>query len=100
METRELYRQKYEAQLHVWSAKIEALGAQADKMTAEARLEAKLDLDALRGKMKAANARLVELAEVTEDKWDDVTRNADHAWSEIKAAVEGAYEAVKKHEKN
>ena len=38
--TRELYKQKYEAQLHEWSAKIEALSAHADKLTADAKLEA------------------------------------------------------------
>ena len=56
METRELYRQKYEAQLHEWSAKIDVLKAQADKATAEAKLDAKPRLDALHAKLEAAKA--------------------------------------------
>ena len=99
METRELYKQKYEAQLHEWSAKIEALGAHADKLTAEAKLEAKPHLDSLHAKIEAAKAKLHEIAEATDDKWDDVMKSADHAWSDVKASVEGAYDALKKPRK-
>jgi hypothetical protein len=96
MQTRELYKQKYEAQLHEWSAKIEALGAHADKLTAEAKLDAKPHLDTLHAKLEAAKAKLHEIAEATDDKWDDVMKSADRAWSDVKASVEGAYDALKK----
>jgi hypothetical protein len=92
--TRELYKQKYEAQLHEWSAKIEALQAHADKLTADAKLDAKPHLDALRGKLDAAKAKVEEIARATEDRWDDVTKGADHAWNELTASVEGAYDAL------
>jgi len=95
METRELYKQKYEAQLHEWSAKIEALGAHADKLTAEAKLEAKPHLDALHVKLEAAKAKLHEIAAATDDRWDEVTKGADQIWHDVKASVEGAYDALK-----
>jgi uncharacterized protein YjbJ (UPF0337 family) len=95
METRELYRQKYEAQIHEWSAKIDVLKAQADKATAEAKLDAKPTLDALNAKLEAAKAKAREIGEATDDKWDEVKTGAEHLWSELKASVEGAYDALK-----
>jgi hypothetical protein len=94
METRELYKQKYEAQLREWSAKIEVLEAQTDKLTAQAKIDAKPHLDGLRSKLAAANAKLHEIAEATDDKWDDVKKGADHVWGEVKAAVQGGYDAL------
>lgn len=99
MEARELYKQKYEAQIRECSAKIEALGAHADKLSAEAKLEAKSHLDTLHAKLGAAKAKLHEIAEATDDKWDEVMKGADQAWSDIKASVEGAYDALKKPRK-
>ena len=92
--TRELYKQKYEAQLHEWSAKIEALSAHVATLTAEAKLEAKPHLDTLHRKLDAAKAKLEEIGRATEDRWDDVKKGADHAWGEVKAAVEGAHDAL------
>jgi hypothetical protein len=100
METRELYKQKYEAQLHEWSAKIEALGAHTDKLTAEAKLEAKPGLDALYGKLEMVKKKLVEIAVATDDQWADMKKGADHIWSDFKAAAEGAYDAIKPDKKD
>jgi hypothetical protein len=94
METRELYRQKYEAQLHEWSAKIGVLEAQADQLTAQAKIDAKPHFDGLRLKLAAASAKLHEIAEATDDRWDDVKKGADHVWNDFKAAVEGGYDAL------
>jgi len=91
---RELYKQKYEAQLHEWSAKIEAFQAHADMLTAEAKLDAKPRLDEMRGKLDAARAWLQEIAQAADDGWDDVKKGAEQAWGEVKAAVEGAHDAL------
>lgn len=99
METREIYKQKYEAQLHEWSAKLEALGAHFDKLTADAKLEAKPRVDAVHAKLAEAKAKLHEVAVTTDDKWDEVKKSADHAWDELKGAVEGAYDALKAEKK-
>ena len=100
MDTRELYRQKYEAQLHEWSAKIEGLTAHTEKLTAQAKLDVKPQLDALHGKVEAAKAKLHDIAEATDERWGEVKTSADHTWSEVKAAVEGAYDAIKPHQKS
>jgi hypothetical protein len=97
--TRELYKQKYEAQLHEWTARIEEIGAHTDKLTAEARLKAKPQVEALYGKLATARTALVELAAATDDKWDDLMKGADHIWGDFKAAAEGAYDALKADKK-
>ena len=100
MEKRELYKQKYEAQLREWQAKLDGMKAQADKMTAQAKLEAKPRLDAVQAKFETAKARLNEIASATNDKWDTVVKDVDHAWNEFRAAAQGALDAVKHHKKD
>jgi uncharacterized protein YqhQ len=95
METRELYKQKYEAQIREWSAKLEALAAHADKLTAQAKIDAKPHLDGISTKLEAAKAKLHELAAATDDKWEDAKKSADHVWSDLKASLEGAHDIVK-----
>jgi outer membrane protein TolC len=100
METRELYKQKYEAQMHEWNAKLDVMKAQTEKLTVQAKLDVKPHLDAVHAKFDAAKARLNEIAEATDDKWDDVVKEVDHAWNDLKAAAEGAYDAMKLPKKN
>lgn len=95
METRELYKQKYEAQMHEWSAKLDGLKAQSEKLTAQAKLDAKPHIDAVHAKFDAAKAKLSAIADATDDKWNDVVKDVDGAWGELKAAAEGAYDAMK-----
>ena len=94
METRELYKQKYAAQLHEWTAKFEVLKAQGEKKTAQAKLDAKPRLDGMSQKLEQAKTKMHELASATDDKWEEVKTAAEHAWNEAKAAVEGAVDAV------
>jgi hypothetical protein len=98
--TRELYRQKYEAQLHEWNAKIEALQAHADLLTAEAKLDAKPRLDALHAKFGAAKTKLDEIAQAADEGWEDVKKGAEHAWDEVKAAFEGGHDALTSKKEN
>jgi len=100
MEKRELYKQKYEAQLREWHAKVDGMKAQADKLTAQAKLDVKPHLAAVHAKFDAAKARLSEIAGATNEKWDAVVKEADHQWNDLKAAAEGAYDAMKRHKKD
>lgn len=99
MEARELYKKKYEAQLHEWSAKLDVMMAQTDKLTAEAKLEMKPHVDAVQSKLEAAKAKLHGVAESTDDKWNTLVEGVDAAWTDLKASAEGAYDAMKRHEK-
>ena len=95
MESRELYKQKYQAQLHEWSARLDLMKARAEKFTAQSKLDVKPHLDAAQSKLEDAKARLEKISEATDEKWDHVAKDIDHAWTDFKAAVEGAYDAMK-----
>jgi hypothetical protein len=97
METRELYKQKYEAQMHKWTAKLHGLHAETELMTAQAKLDVKPHVDALQAKFDAATAKLGEIATVTDEKWDGLAKEVDGAWTDLKAAAGGAYDAMKRH---
>lgn len=98
--TRQLYQQKYEAQIHEWSAKLDQLKARSEKLSAQAKIDAKPRIDAINAKLETVKTKLHEIEEATEDKWDDVMRGADNAWTDFKSAVEGAYDTMKSHKKN
>jgi predicted nucleic acid-binding Zn-ribbon protein len=95
MTKRELYRDKYQAQLHEWSAKLEELSAHQDKLTADAKIAAQPHLEGVKKQLEHARAKLVEMAEATDDKWDEFVTGVDKFWSETKAAFEGAYDAIR-----
>jgi hypothetical protein len=94
METRELYRQKYSAQLKDLGAKVAGLRAQAEKLTVQAKLDAQPHLDAIHTKLDAAHSKIDHLAHATEEKWEGVVKEADHAWHDVKSSVEGAYDVI------
>ena len=100
MNSRDLYKQKYEAQLHEWSAKLDGMKAQSEKLTAQAKLDVKPHLDAVHAKLNAAKTRLNEIAAATDDKWEEVAKNVDHAWGDLKSAATGAYDALKGNKTN
>jgi uncharacterized coiled-coil DUF342 family protein len=95
METRELYKQKVEAQMNEWSAKLDVLKAQADKLTVQAKLDMQPSIDAVHSKFEAAKAKLDSIGAASDDKWDEVAKDVDHAWNDFKAAVEGTFDALK-----
>lgn len=94
METREIYKEKYQAQIHEWTAKLDVLKARAEKMSAQTKLDAKPRMDSMTEKLDAAKAKMHDIASATDEKWEEVKKTVDHAWTETKAHVEGAYDAV------
>lgn len=97
MESRDLYKQKYEAQMHKWASKLDVLRAQTEVMTAQAQIDIKPHVDTVQAKFEAAKAKLMEIGAATDDRWDEVAKEVDGAWADLKAAASGAYDALKKH---
>ena len=97
METRELYKQKYQAQMNEWSAKLDVMKAQTEKLTAQAKLDVKRHVDAVQAQFDAAQAKLNDIAGATDDKWDGFVKDVDSRWHDLKAAADGAFQAMKNH---
>lgn len=57
-------------------------------------------MNALHNKYEAAKAQLKHMAQATDDKWDDVTRDADLARHDFRSSVEGAFAALKPTKKS
>jgi hypothetical protein len=94
---RDLYKQKYDAQLTEFEAKISGFKASAEKATAQAKLDMKPTFDAINEKFEHAKAHAKEMQAMAEDKLDEGEKVAEKAWSDLKAAVEGGLDALKKH---
>jgi len=99
METRELYKQKYQAQVREWNAKLEVIKAQTEQLTVQAKLDVKPLVDAMHAKLDAAKATFDKVTAASDDKWEHLVENAALGWSDIKAAAEHALDAVKRNEK-
>lgn len=97
METRELYKEKAEARIHEFSAKLEELKAQGEKLSDKAKAEMKPHMDAIHAKIEAAKVALTKLSYATEEKWDEVVKEGDDLWNQLKLAVEHAAESLKTH---
>lgn len=100
METRELYKQKHEAQMHEWSARLSVMRAQTEKLTVQAKLDMQGQLDAVREKYEVAKAKVNESWTATEDRWDILVKEADEAWKDLGAAAKAVYASVTTHDKH
>ncbi len=96
-ETRDLYRQKYEAQLREWEAKVEEMRARADRLDAQAQLDLKTHFDTVDSRYQAARSKLRDIGDAAEDTWEDMKRNAENSWNDFKSSVEAAYDTFRSH---
>jgi hypothetical protein len=90
MNERELYRQKYQAQLDVWKAEAAKLKARAAGAKADAQIELKKHLKELDHGMQEASGKLAELAAASEESWDSVKKSAETTWGALKAGFNAA----------
>ena len=88
MATKEAYRQKLEAQLAEWDARLDVLNAQARKASAEARIDYENELQGLKRQRERARETLAELGRRSETAWEDVKVGAERAWDEMGKALD------------
>jgi len=88
MEKMEEYRQKLEAQLKEWKAKIELLEDKAAKATGETRTELVRAIDELRQKKGVVKDKLNELQKESGVVWEQMKERVDKAASELKSALD------------
>ena len=88
MSMKEAYRKKMEAQLSEWSAKLDVLKAKAEKASAEGEVKFQEQIDDIETKKEQATKKLQQLSEAGEETWEQFRGEVDHAWDEMKTAIE------------
>ena len=92
---KEAYREKRQAQLREWKAKIAVLKARADKAKAEQKIRYYETLEALQEKYQRAHKKLEALGAAGEDAWEKLTDGVEAAWQDLREAIERATDKFK-----
>ena len=87
---KELYRQKMKAQFDELMADVDKLRAKASGASADAKLKLAQDVKDLEVRIDEGKAKLAELADASEDRWDSVKEGFESAWGTLKSAVKDA----------
>ncbi len=88
MDKKEAYRQKKEAQMRIFNAKLEELRARGAKARAEAKIEYLKQIELLQAKQEAARRKLAELAGSGEETWTNLRAGVESAIDEFRKAVD------------
>ncbi len=87
MNDKEIYQQEYQAKLDEWKAEIDRLKAKPFGAGADARQELNQQIEELEIKVEEGKAKLAELAEVDEDKWESFKAGAESVWNSLKSSI-------------
>jgi uncharacterized coiled-coil DUF342 family protein len=93
MNDKELYTQKFSAQLDEWKAEADKLRARSKGASADMQLSMNKLLADLEDKIGAASAKLSDLSTASESAWDSLKKNVEEAWDGLKVSL---HEAVAK----
>jgi len=95
MENKDLYREKFEANLKELKAQIDVLEARADKVKAELKLDFKQQIKSLRQKRDSIANKLDQLKQSSGEAWKDLKNGLESATEELKGALGKAMDKFK-----
>jgi hypothetical protein len=95
MNKKEIYQEKWEAQLKQLRAKIDGLAARAEKARAEAKIEYAEGIDALKAKQEEVKKKLKQLKEASGEATKNLKTGVESALFDLKKAVESALRKFK-----
>jgi len=90
MSTKEAYKQKIEAELELAQAKLAEFKAQAKSSAADTRIKYSKQVDELEQKVDATKAKLKEMAEASDDAWEQLKVGVESAWGALNVAIRNA----------
>ena len=88
MDKKEEYREKLEAQLKEWKAKIETLEVRGAKFTAETKTDLMREIEELRHKKGIVKDKWNELQKSGGDSWDTMKEGVEKVAADFKSAME------------
>ncbi len=95
MEEKELYREKFEAQLKELKVQMDLLEAKAGQVKAESKLELNNQIQTLRQKRDAVRSKLDEIKSSSGGAWKDLKAGLEKAADELKGALDKALDQFK-----
>ncbi len=90
MEPKDRYIRKLEDQLKEWSVKIGQWAARAEHAEERVKQEYARQIQDLRARQDAAQAKWKALKAASEEAWPLLKDGADRAWPDLKTAYEAA----------
>ncbi len=90
MSTTDAYRQKMEAELDKYRARIQMLRAQATDAGADARIEYERHLDGLEERRQEMEKKLADLSDSSGEALEDIKAGLSSAWEDLGRAVDEA----------
>jgi len=88
MDKKEEYREKLEAQLKEWKAKIDTLETRGTKFTAETKNDLMREIEELRRKKGIVKDKWNELQKSGGDSWDTMKEGVEKVAADLKHAME------------
>lgn len=95
MGNKEAYREKLEAQMREWTAKIDLLKARADQVEAEAKIEYSNRIEDIRQRKAALQEKLKELRNASDAAWNDIREGTEKAAADLRDALQSALSKFK-----
>jgi hypothetical protein len=86
MDTVEARVGKMEAELRIWSAKLEALIAEADASGTGAKIDYRRRLEDMKTKYGIVQTRLADVRFVSSSRWETFQGGIEKAWRDLEAA--------------
>ncbi len=89
-DTQKAYEEKMRAQIDELDAKIELLRSKARSASADAQVEFGKRANELEAKAGAVRAQLKELANASEEKWQEMKASVENAYNQFKKELDEA----------
>lgn len=83
MESKEVYKERIEAQLAKWKSAIDGLKVKLEQAEAGAKSTLHDQLDGLQGKRAQAEKMLEELSATSQETWDSVKSGVEDTWHRL-----------------
>lgn len=83
MDDRDLYRQKFQAQLDGWQADVNRMRSDASGATEDAKIHMKKQLQAIEVRLEDARAKALALAEENDGAWDSLKKALSDTMAKI-----------------
>ncbi len=90
MTKRDAYFEKLQAQMDEWNAELQKLKAQAEKATADGKIEYYEQIEKLKVHQQRAQEKMAELRQASEYAWEDMRKGMESVWVSFGEAVKTA----------